>query len=36
MASMKKMVNDIDRTLDSVGNGYRLCILGGLNRMDRR
>ena len=23
--------NDMDRTLDSAGNGYRLCILGGLN-----
>ena len=23
--------NDIDRTLDSLGNGYRLCILGDLN-----
>ena len=23
--------NDMDRTLDSVGNGYRLCILGDLN-----
>ena len=23
--------NDIDRTLDIVGNGYRLCILGDLN-----
>ena len=23
--------NDIDRTLDCVGNGYRLCILGELN-----
>ena len=34
---MKEMVkeerfwNDMDRTLDSVGNGYRLCILGDLN-----
>ena len=24
--------NDMDRTLDSVGNGYRLCILGDLKR----
>ena len=24
--------SDMDRTLDSVGNGYRLCILGYLNR----
>ena len=24
--------NDMDRTLESVGNGYRLCILGDLNR----
>ena len=23
--------NDIDRTLDSIGNGFRLCILGDLN-----
>ena len=23
--------NYMDRTLDSVGNGYRLCILGDLN-----
>ena len=23
--------NDMDRTLDSIGNGYRLCILGYLN-----
>ena len=23
--------NDTDRTLDSVGNGYRYCILGNLN-----
>ena len=23
--------NDIDRTLDSLGNGYRLCLLGDLN-----
>ena len=23
--------DDMDRTLDSVGNGYRLCILGDLN-----
>ena len=23
--------NDMDRTLDNVGNGYRLYILGGLN-----
>ena len=23
--------NDMDRILDSVGNGYRLCILGDLN-----
>ena len=22
----------MDRTLDSIGNGYRLCILGDLNR----
>ena len=26
-----KKENDMDRTLDSVGNGYRLCILGDLN-----
>ena len=24
--------NDIDRILNRVGNGYRLCILGDLNR----
>ena len=23
--------NDMNRTLDSIGNGYRLCILGDLN-----
>ena len=23
--------NDMERTLDNVGNGYRLCILGDLN-----
>ena len=23
--------NDMDRTLDSVGNGYRFCILGDVN-----
>ena len=23
--------NDLDRTLDSVGNDYKLCILGDLN-----
>ena len=28
---MDRFWNDIDRTLDSVGNGYRLCILGDLN-----
>ena len=26
-----KFWNDMDRTLDSVGNGYRLCMLGDLN-----
>ena len=32
MVPMKGMVkNDMDRTLDSVGNRYRLCILGDLN-----
>ena len=32
MTTMKKMEwNDMDRTLDTVGNGYRLCILGDLN-----
>ena len=38
MAPMKEMVkerdrfwNDVNRTPDSVGNGYRLCILGDLN-----
>ena len=25
--------NDVDRTLDSVGFGYILCILGDLNRL---
>ena len=24
--------NDMDRIADKVGNGYRLCILGDLNR----
>ena len=24
--------NDMDRNLDNVGNGFRLCILGDLNR----
>ena len=28
--------NDMDSTLDSVGNGYRLCILGRSKWMDRR
>ena len=23
--------NDMDRTLDSIGSGYRLCILGDVN-----
>ena len=23
--------NDMDRTMDRVGNGYRLCVLGDLN-----
>ena len=34
MAPMKEMVKkemDMEMTLDSVGNGYRLCILGDLN-----
>ena len=26
-----KLWNDMDRTLDSIGNVYRLCILGDLN-----
>ena len=26
-----RLWNDMNRTLDSVGNGYRLCILGDLN-----
>ena len=36
-APMKEMLekerfwNDMDRTLDRVGNSYRLCILGDLN-----
>ena len=30
---MKEMVKrEMDRTLDSVGSGYRLCILGDRNR----
>ena len=29
---MDRFLNDMDRTLDSVGNGYRLCILRDLNR----
>ena len=28
--------NCMDRTLDSIGNGYRLCVLGDLNELDRR
>ena len=28
---MDRFWNDMDRTLDNVGNGYRLCILGDLN-----
>ena len=28
---VKKEMDDMDRTPDSVGNGYRLCILGDLN-----
>ena len=32
MVPMKEMVKkDMDRTLDNVGNGYRLCILGDIN-----
>ena len=31
MKEMVKKENDIDGTLNSSGNGYRLCILGGLN-----
>ena len=27
-----KFWNDMERTLDSIGNGYRLYILGDLNR----
>ena len=27
----EKFWNDMDRTLDCVGNGYRSCILGDLN-----
>ena len=26
-----RLWNDMDRTLESVGNGYKLCILGDLN-----
>ena len=39
MAPVKEMVKkEMDRTLDNVRNGYRLCILGDLNRWigDRR
>ena len=32
MKEMVKKEMDMDRTLDSVENGYRLCILGYLNR----
>ena len=33
MVPMKEMVKkDMDRTLDNVGNGYRLCILGDRTR----
>ena len=28
----EKFWNDLDRTVDRVGNGYRLCVLGDLNR----
>ena len=27
--------NDMDRTMDRVGNGYRLCVLGDLNGMEK-
>ena len=28
----ERIWNDIDRTMDRIGNGYRLCLLGDLNR----
>ena len=31
MREIVKKEMDMDRTLDSVGNGYRLCILGHIN-----
>ena len=31
MREMVKKEMDMDRTLDSIGNGYRLCVLGDLN-----
>ena len=28
----ERLWNDMDRTMDRVGNGYRVCVLGDLNR----
>ena len=28
---MERFMNDLDRVVDRVGNGYRLCVLGDLN-----
>ena len=27
----ERVLNDLDRTVDRVGNGYRLCAMGNLN-----
>ena len=27
----ERLRNDLDKTVDRVGNGYRLCVLGDLN-----
>ena len=35
MKEMVKKENDMYRTLDSLGNGYRLCILEDLNEWIR-
>ena len=31
----EKFWNDLDRVVDMVGNGYRLCVLGDLKAWDR-
>ena len=35
MMKKERFCNDMDRTLDSVGNGYRLCIMEDLNGWTR-